>query len=155
MKVRPFLFFALMLRETQPIISETQRFSPWLLLIFPLVAIATTAIYKSRTIEGQLIASGISLALLYLCNLRTEFREDGFYYRFVPFHLRWHRIDKRDIISISIRKYSPIREYGGWGIRGLFPPKAYNTKGNMVFNWSCVMEGKYSLVRRDPMNGKK
>lgn len=43
-------------------------------------------------------------------------------------HIAWHEIE-----SISVRKYHPIREYGGWGYRTGFGKKsgAMNVKGNI------------------------
>jgi hypothetical protein len=36
------------------------------------------------------------------------------------------------VASIEVRKYSPIKEYGGWGFRyGFKNGKAYNISGNM------------------------
>ena len=35
-----------------------------------------------------------------------------------------------DIRSVEARTYSPLKEYGGWGIRGWGQKKAYNVMGN-------------------------
>ena len=35
-----------------------------------------------------------------------------------------------DVTHVEARTYSPLREYGGWGIRGLGGSKAYNVSGN-------------------------
>jgi hypothetical protein len=35
-----------------------------------------------------------------------------------------------DITHVEARTYSPLREYGGWGIRGLGSNRAYNVSGN-------------------------
>ncbi len=53
----------------------------------------------------------------YLLNLTTEVREDGLYYRFSPFHRSFHRIAPGDLTRYEARTYSPVKEYGGWGIR--------------------------------------
>jgi len=66
----------------------------------------------------------------YKMNLTTEIRSDGIYYRFFPFHRSFHKIAAEDIISYEIRNYSPIKEYGGWGIRHGRKGKAYNVSGN-------------------------
>jgi hypothetical protein len=71
-------------------------------------------------------------ALFAATNLTTEIRTDGIYYKFFPFHMNFHRIGFNQIKSYEIRKYSPIREYGGWGIRYSFKGgKAYNVYGNI------------------------
>jgi hypothetical protein len=68
--------------------------------------------------------------LFYLLNLKTEVRGDGLYYRFFPFHLSVQRIPLEDLKSFEARTYSPLREYGGWGIRWGSGGKAYNVAGN-------------------------
>ena len=82
--------------------------------------------------ETQLLISAIAISFLYLCNLQTELREDAFYYRFFPFQLKRHSILRSEIAKIYVRKYSPLKEFGGWGIRwGRNGSNAFNTKGNM------------------------
>jgi len=66
----------------------------------------------------------------YKMNLTTEVRDDGIYYRFFPFHPSFRKIAVEDIISYEIRRYSPIKEYGGWGIRYGRKGRAYNVSGN-------------------------
>jgi len=67
--------------------------------------------------------------LFYLLHLKTEVRGDGLYYRFFPFHLSVQRIPLEDLKSFEARTYSPLREYGGWGIRWGAGGKAYNVAG--------------------------
>jgi len=71
-------------------------------------------------------------ALFFLLKLETEVRSDGLYVRYFPFHIRFKRFAADELSEYYARKYKPIREYGGWGIRcGLFGKgKAYNTSGN-------------------------
>ena len=66
----------------------------------------------------------------YFMNLTTEVHQDGVYYRFFPFHLRFRRIALEDMIEYEVREYSAIRDYGGWGIRYGRKGRAYNVSGN-------------------------
>ncbi|UCG83978.1 MAG: hypothetical protein JSW38_03940 [Dehalococcoidia bacterium] len=66
----------------------------------------------------------------YIVNLTTEVRGDGLYYRFFPFHLTFRKISGEDIRSCEARTYSPLREYGGCGIRWGAKGRAYNVGGN-------------------------
>jgi len=68
--------------------------------------------------------------LLPIVSLRTEVRTDGIYIRFFPLHLSFHKIPLEDLTAYGARTYSPIREYGGWGIRYRRRSKAYNARGN-------------------------
>ena len=75
------------------------------------------------------ILFGIGLALFfYSAKLITEVREDGLYVRFCP--LTHQGIAFEDINQCEVRTYSPIREFGGWGIRYGRGAKAYNVSGN-------------------------
>ena len=121
-----------------PIYSEKQYFPRWLLLITLLAPIISyiliiTVISKITPdfIPYVLIGPVVAGLLIGLSNLTTELRSDGIYYRFTPFHLNWNLISKDEIEKIYIRKYSPIGEFGGWGIQGLGKNRAYNTSGNM------------------------
>jgi hypothetical protein len=77
---------------------------------------------------------GLGLPALFLTTrLIVEVRPDGLYYRFSPFHRRVHHIGLGEIKKAEARTYNPIREYGGWGIRGGWKKgigKAYNVYGN-------------------------
>nr|AIA11187.1 Unknown Function [uncultured bacterium] len=81
------------------------------------------------------------LTLLFVfLRLETQIRMDGVYVRFFPFHVKFKKYYWSVISQSFVRKYSPIREYGGWGVR--WSPfgkgRAYNVSGNMgiqiVFN---------------------
>ena len=75
------------------------------------------------------ILFGIGLAyLFYSMKLVTEVRSDGLYIRFFP--LTHREIPFEDIRRCEVRTYSPIREFGGWGIRYGRKAKAYNVSGN-------------------------
>ncbi len=70
---------------------------------------------------------GISFLFLKM-KLITEVRDDGLYIHFFPLlrqHIRFENIE-----NCEVRSYSPIKEYGGWGIRYGLKGKAYNVSGN-------------------------
>lgn len=90
------------------------------------------------------ILFGIGLGcLFYSCQLITEVREDGLYVRFFP--LTHHRIPFEDIAHFEVRTYSPIREFGGWGIRYGRRGKAYNVSGNRGVQLE-LLNGKRLLI---------
>lgn len=129
------------------IFREDQRFcQTWLMLIvviIPLIYIftiidmifwnessdLTSASNIATVFVGLVIGTGLP-ALFYLARLTTEVRTDGIYVRFSPFHRSFRKISE-DVSSYEIRLYKPIREYGGWGIRGGKRNGAYNVRGNM------------------------
>ena len=67
---------------------------------------------------------------LFLMRLDTRVTPKGIHVRFVPFH-RWERSwDFDELTQIEPRRYAPLRDYGGWGIRVGPRGFAYNVKGH-------------------------
>lgn len=127
--------------------NETQRFRQWWIIFLILISIGFWAyglIVSLHAPEGDkaasdaiMISSGIipiGLVVLILhVKLETRIRKEGIYYRFRPFQLKEKHIPPGKIEKFEIRKYRPLVEYGGWGIRhgGKKYGKAYNVKGNI------------------------
>jgi hypothetical protein len=126
---------------------EVQRFRQWwlwlVIIIGPLTIwyssyrrlILGEHYGKKQTPDGLVVPLwlliGIGLPLLfYSARLITEVRTDGIYIRFFPFHLSFLRFAFDSIKACEARTYSPIGEYGGWGIRYSWNGKAYNVSGN-------------------------
>lgn len=81
---------------------------------------------------GVLIPLGIAV-LIWVSRLETEVRTDGLYVRYFPFHRRFRKFGAEELSECFARKYRPILEYGGWGIRCAWTWKggrAYNISGN-------------------------
>jgi hypothetical protein len=130
------------------VFSETQRFRQWWLWLI-LIAVNGPMLYGlfSQLILGRpfgnhpadnyslLIATLstllVSLLFLYL-RLETQITTDGIYVRFFPFRIRFRHYPWREIRRSYVREYSPLGEYGGWGIRFGFAGrgKALNVSGN-------------------------
>jgi hypothetical protein len=126
---------------------EVQRFRQWwlwfVISIGPLTVWLSTYrwfVLGERSGTRQLpdnpqlllwVLIGIGLPLLfYSARLITEVRTDGIYIRFFPFHFSFLRFGFDSINACETRTYSPIGEYGGWGIRYGWNGKAYNVSGN-------------------------
>jgi hypothetical protein len=123
--------------------SEKQRFSQWWLwlLLFVVDAFVLFHIYKQvsdniqRNVEPW-IAFGIVFAitiLIYSIRLETRITKDGIYVRFFPFHLKFQYYSWPSMSKAFVRKYRPIGEYGGWGIRFSINGngRAFNVSGNI------------------------
>ncbi len=70
--------------------------------------------------------------LFHSFRLDTEIKHDGVYVRFFPFYLSFQKYSWDRIAKSFVKKYNPLLDYGGWGIRFGFPGKgkAYNVSGN-------------------------
>ncbi|MEX0275754.1 MAG: DUF6141 family protein [Flavobacteriaceae bacterium] len=73
----------------------------------------------------------LSILIMYIFKLSTSIDEKGIRYRFFPFHRSFRTVPWSDMQSCSVRTYSPITEYGGWGLKGISKKnRAVNVKGN-------------------------
>lgn len=129
--------------------SERQRFNlVWIWAILLGVNVLTIYGFFKQVVGGEQFgnnpASDIALTLVALftllismsiltIRLDTYIDLSGISYRFVPFHLKSRTIRWDEVDKAYIRKYNPIRDYGGWGIRwGSYGKgNAYNIAGNM------------------------
>ena len=112
--------------------EENQKFTQWwlwvILLSFPIMAFGP---FDDNPINYYYVLIGLLLPLLFfLFQLRIKVSREGLHYQFFPFHFKSHTIKLEDIEKIKAMEYSPLKEYGGWGIRYGFKGKAYNVSGN-------------------------
>jgi len=134
--------------ENEILFKETQKFRQWWFW-FILIGINGLFLYgvfkqvvgghqfgdKPMSNTDLLITSGLVLLLTILFinfRLDTQIKKDGIYVRFFPFHLAFKHYTWDKISKSFVRQYSPIAEYGGWGLRlGIFGNgKALNVSGN-------------------------
>lgn len=134
--------------------KETQKFGLWLvlLLIFtsglPMLLILGIGIYKQifkgepfgnnpMSDNGLLITFSVSVLLFLVlillftkARLYTEINRSVIRFRFFPFHIYIREISWELVEKFEVKKYDPIRDYGGWGIRFRKNRKAYIVSGN-------------------------
>lgn len=125
---------------------EVQRFRQW--WVWALVAGAaalTWLIFIRQVVFGHTLGDnpapdwgvwllwlfiGVGLPALFLyLRLLLEVTPDRIVVRFRPLHTR--TILLAEVEEFGVRKYSAVKEYGGWGIKGWSQQKvAYNVSGN-------------------------
>lgn len=103
-----------------------------LAISFILPIVIGVAIEQDRMGKFILFGMPILVAVLFLLfRLRTRVYEDGVGVLFVPF-INKERLIIFDIMAdIYVRKYKPLSEYGGWGIKGSSKNRAYNISGDI------------------------
>ncbi|WP_233204101.1 hypothetical protein [Halegenticoccus soli] len=94
---------------------------------------------------GGLIIVGPIAVLLYSLRLQTEVRADGIYLKMWPLHRSFRRISWAEIGRYEPRRYRPLREFGGWGIRWVPGKLAYNVSGNRGI-WIERTNGRTILI---------
>ncbi len=141
------------MQSNEPIYSERQRFRPqdgvliavlWLVILAG-PAISVWAIFQQLVMGSPfgnnpapdyvlvvlvvIVGGGLPL-FMYSTGLDTEVRDCGTCIRFRPFHRKWVVFGFESIQKAEASTYSPLKDYGGWGIRYGRKGKAYNVSGN-------------------------
>lgn len=115
--------------ETDPLFQEKQQFrQPWVWAL--LGGVALFMLVLGPLAWGGLVVVGVVAVLLYSVRLETEVRADGIYVKMRPLHRSFRRIAWADVERCESTVYSPLREFGGWGIRWAPGKLAYNVSGN-------------------------
>ena len=128
--------------------TESQKFKQWWLwlILLGINGLFLFGLFK-QVIGGQqfgdkpmsnvgLIVTTVPTIVLTILfvnfRLDTTITKDGIYVRFFPFHLKFKHYSWDSLTKSYVRQYSPLTEYGGWGLRlGLFGKgTAYNVSGD-------------------------
>lgn len=134
-------------QDGEVVFREVQRWGApvrWLMVFSLLLAAACgvfAAVVSMREEPANMVGALIGIScgvimplgitgLFWVNRLETEVRSDGLYVRFFPFHLHFKKFGAEDLSECFARKYRPIVEYGGWGIRFGCTGRAYNINGN-------------------------
>jgi len=129
---------------------EEQCFrQPWLMRL--MAASILVAAWAGQVTQAGAMAIMAAVALpaaiwvwLLSMTLITEVRPEGLYVRF---KMLWPEriIPYYQIVKVDAKRYRPIREYGGWGVRGIAPVKAFNVSGNRGVLLSLT-DGQYLMI---------
>lgn len=121
--------------------QETQKFNQWWIWTILLVCVAFSIMPIYKAIQSGsgltndqwigIVIISVIIILFFFMELKTTVKEDGIYVKFLPFIWREKFIPKEEISNLEIKTYSPLLEYGGWGIRLGMNGWAYNIKGNI------------------------
>lgn len=133
--------------DNKILFSERQRFKQiWLwIVLLVLDGISIFGLIKQLIFEipfGDKPISNTALivttSFLFLLSfvffnfrLDTHIKADGIYVRFFPFHSNFKFYPWNKISQSYIRQYNPIKEFGGWGLRGLGKNLALNVSGDI------------------------
>ncbi len=134
--------------ENKILFSEQQKFRQWwvLLIFIAINAVFLSGVYVQVILgqqfgdrpmgDGGLIITTFVILILTLTflnfRLDTIIKSDGIYVRFFPIHIRYKHYGWESLQKCYVRKYSPVTQYGGWGLRfGFFGNgNAYNVSGD-------------------------
>jgi len=121
------------------VFRERQRFGPWWVWVLLAAGVTAAWAFLAVTLVGDgsvagaavlVVIVGIALPGLFLvARLDVAVYADRVEVDFFP--LRRRTIPLRDVDRTQARRYRPLKEYGGWGIKGWSTRKiAYNVRGD-------------------------
>jgi len=140
--------------------SETQRFKQiwiWIILI-PINGLFIFGFIKQVILhqpfgdkpasDAVLIVAALFMAaltyLFIIMRLETKITSEGIDVRFYPLQWTYRHYTWDNMVRSFVRRYSPIGEYGGWGLRGIGKKRALNISGNMGIQ--LVMQDGLNLL---------
>ena len=146
------------------IFKETQAFRQWWLLLIlsgAFIVIGLALFKNSSGFQNNtwkylgLIPVLIIAVMFWKLRLHTRIGPDGIKAYFEPFGIFKRSYNWNDISRCYVRKYSPITEYGGWGVRGTKKAKAYNVSGNMGIQIITKNDERFLIGTRKPDEARK
>jgi len=128
--------------ESKPLFFEKQNFRQWWIYVL-LLGLLALFVYGCIVQVGMGITFGdkpmsdaglivftvvysLFVAFFLWQHLLTKVDTEGIHYRFIPYHGKWRTFTWDSISSVEVKEYSPLSEYGGWGLR----LGCVNTSGN-------------------------
>lgn len=132
------------MEEEKVLFYEKQRLTQWWLWLIVILAVSVPLVIDvvkmlRNGIPQQLMLYSILsyvaciipvIILLCIIKLETEITEKCIYVRMFPLHISFRSYAFSEMEAYYVRKYRPVREYGGWGLKGTFNNRALNISGN-------------------------
>lgn len=145
------------------IFKEEQALRQWWLILILGSTLIVTAIPFFEIKEPQstpwkyigFIPFLLVAILFWILKLRTRIDARGICCRFEPLYFFKKYYKWNDISDCYVRKYSPLTEYGGWGVRGFGKARAYNVSGNMGIQIVTKDQEKFLIGTNKPEDAKR
>jgi len=112
-----------------------------LICIYPLLM----GVDMNLAIIISLITVGAAILLFAFMQLTVKVDAKGVSYRYFPFQWQYRQHKWEDLKNYYVRKYNPIWEYGGWGVRFNRFGKAYTVRGRYGLHLEFP-DGRHILV---------
>ena len=152
--------------ENETLFTEKQKFKQWWiwLILLGTIGLVGYGVVIQIVLGGQFgdkPASNSALLLVFtftliitfsffMLRLDTIIKTDGIYVRFFPFHFSYRYYPWEHIQRLYVRPYSPLGEYGGWGLRGFGDNRALTISGNQGLQLEMEENRKLLIGTRKP-----
>jgi hypothetical protein len=106
---------------------EYQKFrQPW---VWALMLFCLFVVGYSGQLGGVIVVLVVSV-LFWVLTLQTIIDREGISFRWLPFQRRFRLVKWEEIDRIVVRRYAPITEFGGWGMKYSFKATAHTVSGH-------------------------
>ncbi|MGV3557197.1 hypothetical protein [Larkinella arboricola] len=123
--------------------QEKQQFrQPWLWAL--LLGVLGVTLYRQESVSIGIVVA--VLGLFAFLRLETRINDEGIAYQWFPFQLRPQLIRWNQIEQVSIRTYSALGEFGGWGIRFGWKATAHTVSGNAGIEIQIKGKKRFLLI---------
>ncbi len=140
------------------VFKENQKFNQWwIYVIFILIFLYGIFQLQNQIKYAFILISGAVLAITLFSafTLETKIDRYGIHTFFKPFPFFKKSFRWKEIKNCYVRTYAPVREYGGWGIRGIGKAKAYNVKGNKGIQIHTKSKASFLIGTQNPKQAEK
>jgi hypothetical protein len=127
-------------RRGRPIYKETSPWPGWILVIFWGTMFLSMAFItmtpgepQEERLTGALVLGGVAVAVQWLvAGLSVRLYRDFMVLGLGSSGLISRAVRYDDIVSLESVQYDPIREFGGWGVRGTARKRIWSARGNQA-----------------------
>ncbi|MCM8568098.1 hypothetical protein NE848_01840 [Gramella jeungdoensis] len=146
------------------VFEEEQAFRQWWLLLILSTTLIGTGIAFFRDLSEFPVTNWKYLSFIplffiagmfWITRLHTRIDKAGISTKFEPYGIFKRSYKWNDISKVYVRKYKPLMEYGGWGIRGFNKAKAYNVSGNMGIQIITKDGERFLIGTKKPSEAEK
>ena len=132
--------------EEKVLFYEKQRLSQWWLWLIVIVVQVIPVVMQYIKLSGtgmldkpevmfgifgtNLVGFILLPLLIYSIKLETRITEQGVYVRLFPLGFSFKFYPFSNMTACFVRKYSPVREYGGWGYKGRHNNRSLSIRGD-------------------------
>lgn len=102
------------------------------------------------TVGSSVFILILSLLLIYSIKLETKITEQGVYVRLFPLGFSFKFYPFSNMTAYYVRKYHPVREYGGWGYKGRSGNRALSIWGDRGLQMELPNGNKLLVGTRRP-----
>ena len=134
------------MEEEKILFYEKQRLTQWWLWLIVIVVQIVPVVMQYIKLSGtdmldkpevllgifgtNLVGFILSVLLIYSIKLETRITELGVYVRLFPLGFSFKFYPFSNMLAYYVRKYHPVREYGGWGLKGRYNNRSLSIRGD-------------------------